>query len=202
MIPTVCGERLAGVRAVQAERDRRAASTRGRSRCSRSRTGAIVELTFFLDTERVFPLFGLPPAASRRRRQHVVEPHEGRRASRSSADAFRSRSRGSVTAGGELEPRERVDGHRVRLDAAHVAERDVGAARREERADAVAEAGEVARARSARGRRTRACAAHRGHRRFDRGERGNSSARAADEFRPAAASNLRHRLATAEGASR
>jgi RNA polymerase sigma-70 factor (ECF subfamily) len=25
------------------------------------RDGKIVELTFFLDTERVFPLFGLPP---------------------------------------------------------------------------------------------------------------------------------------------
>ena len=54
-------ERLARVRAVQAERDREAASTRGRCRCSRSRHGRIVELTFFLDTERVFPLFGLPP---------------------------------------------------------------------------------------------------------------------------------------------
>ena len=37
------------------------ATSRGRCRCSRSRDGQIEELTFFLDTERVFPLFGLPP---------------------------------------------------------------------------------------------------------------------------------------------
>ena len=54
-------ERLARVRPVQAERDRRAATTRGRCRCSRSRGGRIVEFTFFLDTDPLFPLFGLPP---------------------------------------------------------------------------------------------------------------------------------------------
>ena len=54
------GERLARLRAVQAERVRAAATTRGRCRCSRSPDGRIVEFTFFLDTERVFPLFGLP----------------------------------------------------------------------------------------------------------------------------------------------
>ena len=32
----------------------------GRCRCSRSSDGKIVGFTFFLDTERVFPLFGLP----------------------------------------------------------------------------------------------------------------------------------------------
>ena len=44
----------------------------------------------------------------------------------------------------ELEPRERVDGHSVRLYAADVAQGDVGAAALEERADALAQAGEVA----------------------------------------------------------
>ena len=53
-------ERLAGVRPVQAERAG-GGSTRGRSRCSRSTDGRIVEFTFFLDTETLFPLFGLPP---------------------------------------------------------------------------------------------------------------------------------------------
>ncbi len=40
---------------------RRGATTRGRSRCSRSTDGRIAEFTFFLDTETLFPLFGLPP---------------------------------------------------------------------------------------------------------------------------------------------
>ena len=52
-------ERLAGVRPVQAE-PRAAATSRGRCRCSSSSDGRIVELTFFLDTETLFPLFGLP----------------------------------------------------------------------------------------------------------------------------------------------
>ena len=61
VIPTVAGERLARLRAVQAERLGQAATSRGRCRCSRSPDGRIVELTFFLDTETLFPLFGLPP---------------------------------------------------------------------------------------------------------------------------------------------
>ena len=36
------------------------ASSRGRCRCSSSQAGRIVELTFFLDTDTLFPLFGLP----------------------------------------------------------------------------------------------------------------------------------------------
>ncbi len=40
---------------------RTAATSRGRSRCSRSRTAGSSGITFFLDTERLFPLFGLPP---------------------------------------------------------------------------------------------------------------------------------------------
>ncbi len=60
VIPTVGGERRARVRPVQAERDRATATSPGRSRCSRSPDGKIVGFTFFLDTERVFPLFGLP----------------------------------------------------------------------------------------------------------------------------------------------
>ena len=53
------GQRLAGVRAVQAGA-RRAATSRGRSRSSRSTDGRISGITFFLDTARLFPLFGLP----------------------------------------------------------------------------------------------------------------------------------------------
>ena len=36
------------------------ATSRGRCRCSSSSGGRIVEFTFFLDTETLFPLFGLP----------------------------------------------------------------------------------------------------------------------------------------------
>ena len=54
------GERLAGVRAVQAERRTRRAGRRGRSRCSRLSGGRISGITFFLDTARFFPAFGLP----------------------------------------------------------------------------------------------------------------------------------------------
>ena len=53
-------ERLARLRAVQAQRERE----RVRSwalQVLEVEDGRIVELTFFLDTERPFPLFGLPP---------------------------------------------------------------------------------------------------------------------------------------------
>ena len=45
--------------------------------------------------------------------------------------------------GDELKPREGVDRHRVRLDAADVAEGDGGAAPFEERADTLAELGQI-----------------------------------------------------------
>ena len=47
--------------------------------------------------------------------------------------------------GGELEPRQRVDGHRIRVDAAHVTHATAAPARLEQRADALAETGEVRR---------------------------------------------------------
>ena len=71
--------------------------------------------------------------------------------SSSSSEALRSRTSAAVPAGGELEPRERVDRHRVGLDAAHVAEGDVGAARPEQRAHPLAEARAGRRVRSDRG---------------------------------------------------
>ena len=80
-----------------------------------------------------------------------------------------------MTAGGQLESGERVDRHRVRRDPVYVAERDLGLARRQERADAVAEAREVAPCdRPVDGELERARVA--GHPSFDRGERRNSSA--------------------------
>ena len=44
---------------------------------------------------------------------------------------------------GELEPRESVDRHRIRLDAAHVADGDTGPVSLQQRADALAEPGQV-----------------------------------------------------------
>ena len=54
-------ERVASRSASTSQASRAAATTRGRSRCSRFADGQIVEFTFFLSTERLFPLFGLPP---------------------------------------------------------------------------------------------------------------------------------------------
>ena len=53
-------ERLARLRPVQARR-RAAGTSRGRCRWSSFGDGLIEEFTFFLDTEALFPLFGLPP---------------------------------------------------------------------------------------------------------------------------------------------
>jgi len=89
---------------------------------------------------------------------------------------------------GELETGERVDGHRVGVDAAHVAQHDVGAALFQQRADARAEPGQVGsgdRAADGEGdclRRTG------GHQQVDRPARENSSAQATDEFRSAVGS--------------
>ena len=53
------GERLAGVRPVQAE-PRRAGYDPWALQVLELSDGRIVEFTFFLDTETLFPLFGLP----------------------------------------------------------------------------------------------------------------------------------------------
>ena len=50
--------------------------------------GRIVELTFFLDTERLFPLFGLPPPHAGRTSRRPMK----RTSSSSSSDALRSRT--------------------------------------------------------------------------------------------------------------
>ena len=81
-----------------------------------------------------------------------------------------------MTARGELQAGERVDGDGVRLDAAYVADRDLGRARLEERADPAGEPGQVASVdRPLDGELERAWRIQ-GHRRFDRGGRENSSA--------------------------
>ena len=60
VIPAGLRQRLARVRAVQAERGRRLRGV-GADGARRLSDGRIGELTFFLGTERLFPLFGLPP---------------------------------------------------------------------------------------------------------------------------------------------
>ena len=78
---------------------------------------------------------------------------------------------------GELESRERVDRHGIGLDPSNVAQDDVSVARRESRADTVAEAREIApRYRPVDGELERA-RRFRGHRSFDRRGAGNSSVR-------------------------
>jgi len=107
-----------------------------------------------------------------------------------------------VAARGELQPGERVDGDRVGLDAAYVADRDVGRARLEERADPCREPRQVApRDRRLDGELERAWRIQ-GHRSFDRGGRRNSSAAAAMSSRAMGRPTLRHRFATWKEPSR
>ena len=105
--------------------------------------GKVVEFSFFLDTETLFPLFGLPDRlAAYLLGQDVGEAHErheleqlGRRVPEPDPAAAPARR--------ELEPGERVDGDGVDVDAAHVAERDGRAVRLQHGADAVAQAREI-----------------------------------------------------------
>ena len=94
-----------------------------------TRDGRIEELTFFLDTETVFPLFGLPleyagqPGLSRhtsRRPMNATSPKRGRRTAQ--------RATCELAAARQLEPRQRIDGDRVGVDARSRRTRDAGAA--------------------------------------------------------------------------
>ena len=91
VIPTR-SEWLAGLRSVQAERGGERLRPVGVAGLE-IKDGRVAELTFFLDTERVFPLFGLPPRSTPESlQQHVVQAHEADER-RSSGDAFRNRTR-------------------------------------------------------------------------------------------------------------
>ena len=99
--------------------------------------GRIVEFTFFLDTARVFPLFGLPMRLEVLVRQHVAQAHEprgdpgGRRCIPQAHLATAPRC-------GELEAREGIGRHGVRRDAVHIADGNVRAAQLEQGADTLA----------------------------------------------------------------
>jgi len=75
-------------------------------------------------------------------RQDVRQPHE----SDELAELVRRMSQPDlalVPPGGELKPRESVNGHRVGVDTGHVAEDDICAALAQQRADPLAEPGQV-----------------------------------------------------------
>ena len=107
--------------------------------------GRIVEFTFFLDTETLFPLFGLPAAARGVGlvRQDVAQAHE--------CDAVRAARPTHCAAGpGNRAAARRAGAVRVRppsphpgVDAAHVAHGDAGVVSLQQRADARAEPGQV-----------------------------------------------------------
>ena len=101
-------------------------------------SGRIVEFTFFLGTETLFPLFGLPAAPRRVTsslvRQDVGQAHEGDQLEHS-LDAPLQPDLTAVSPSAELQPRERVDRHGVYADAADVAQRHPGTALLQQRAD-------------------------------------------------------------------
>ena len=106
------GERLARVRPVQAE-PRTAGYEPWALQVRRARGGGIGELTFFLDTERLFPLFGLPLSST-------PEPSPRSTSSGRQGEQIQQLARGpaqpdlqAAAACGELEPRQLVDGHGV-----------------------------------------------------------------------------------------
>jgi hypothetical protein len=82
-----------------------------------------------------------------------------------------------VPTGGELKPRESIDGHSVGLDTAHVAESHGGTVLAEHRADTLAESGQVGTGdRAANGERDRGRGS-KAHRNKDLSTGKNSSAR-------------------------
>jgi hypothetical protein len=107
--------------------------------------------------------------------EDVLEPHEVHQVEELGRGVPKQHA-APVTPRRDLQARERVDGHGVRLDVADVADRDLGGARLEERADPGGEAGQVApRERALDGELERPWRIQ-GHRRFDRRSRCNSSA--------------------------
>ena len=145
VIPTVVGERLAGVRPVQAERRRATATSRGRCRCSRSRTAGSSSSRSSSTPRRCSRCSACPPArrvATGLVRQDVAQAHEG--------DQLEQLVRRVAQA--DRQPRRRAASW-SRASASTVTASastplDVAAERRrrislEQRADAVAEPGQV-----------------------------------------------------------
>ena len=132
--------------------------------------GRIGELTFFLDTKTLFPLFGLPERLDGLVRQDVAQTHEG--------DELEQLGRriaepnlAAVAACRQLEPRERVDRHGVGLDPGHLAVGDAGAAPLQEGADPVTQPGQVFPGDRALDRKGERARSRRGHPKSDRSRR-------------------------------
>ncbi|HET7515855.1 MAG TPA: hypothetical protein VFJ60_13705 [Gaiella sp.] len=107
--------------------------------------------------------------------EDVLEPHEVHEVEELGRGVPKQHA-APVTPRRDLQAREGVDGHGVRLDVADVAHRDLGGARLEERADPGGEARQVApRDRAVHGELERA-RRFQGHRRLDGRRRRNSSA--------------------------
>ena len=107
--------------------DRTAAWSRGRSWSWRSDDGRIGGLTFFLDTERFFPLFGLPPQlqVAATEADDLAQPGHGQQLVQLGRRATQPQP-ASEPLRGELHPRQRIDGRAVRIGhAGHVAHHDV-----------------------------------------------------------------------------
>jgi RNA polymerase sigma-70 factor (ECF subfamily) len=90
------------------------------------------EITFFLDTERLFPLFGLPLQfeAQDSGGDQLLESHEGHE-----FDELRCRvpeaDGGAAPPGAKLKASERLDGHRVDSDLSYVTEENGSGVRRQ-----------------------------------------------------------------------
>ena len=132
--------------------DRRRVTSRGRCRCSRSRTAGSPGSRSSSTRSGCSRCSGYPlvsalsdPSSFGRRlliQEDVGQAHESHELSELVRCVAQPNPAASA-ASGELEAREGVDGHRVRADAAHVDERDRGLARLEERTNSIAEPRQV-----------------------------------------------------------
>ena len=135
------GERRAGVRPVQAKRQLARATSRGRSRCSRSRTAGSSSSRSSSTPRRCSRSSVCRHGSGRRndrpacRRLHQLrrfvqagrpQAHERNQLEQAVGGVAKT-NLAAVPSGGELQPRERVDRHRVDVDADDIAHGNVGA---------------------------------------------------------------------------
>ena len=105
--------------------------------------GRIVEFTFFLDTERLFPLWGLPPRLDLSYSGSTsLQAHERDQRPQLVADPAQPHV-AVVVPRRELQAGQRVDGHGVRSDLDDAAHGMPGAARGEQPAHAIAQSRKV-----------------------------------------------------------
>ena len=123
--------------------------------------GRIVGLTFFLDTDELFPLFGLPPGSTRSAggRHDRAQTDEGEESWRQ-GDARRSRISLPRRRAVELQSGQGLDREGVRVDErANVADDQVGMSAPPHHAQALAELGHIGRGDDAADDQRRSCSA-------------------------------------------